>query len=248
MDKRHSGKTAIVTGAAQGIGEAIARRLAADGARVVVSDINADGAKKVAKSLPNDAIAITCDISNPDHVAALHAEVEKKANGVDILVNNAAIVPFIAWDDVDLAHWRKLIDVNLTGVFLMCRAATDQMRRLGRKGKVINIASNTFFAGTPNMAAYVAAKGGVIGFTRALATELGKHGINVNAISPGLMESDGVKASPHNNAFDFVGMLQALPGKGQPAEIGGTVSFLASDDANWITGQTINVDAGMVRW
>ncbi len=248
MDKRHSGKTAIVTGAAQGIGEAIARRLADDGARVVVSDINADGAQKVAKSLPHDAIAITCDISNPDQVAALHAEVEKRANGVDILVNNAAIVPFIAWDDVDLTHWRKLIDVNLTGVFLMCRAATDQMRRLGRKGKVINIASNTFFAGTPNMAAYVAAKGGVIGFTRALATELGKHGINVNAISPGLMESDGVKASPHNNAFDFVGMLQALPGKGQPAEIGGTVSFLASDDANWITGQTINVDAGMVRW
>lgn len=248
MSKKHSGKTAIVTGAAQGIGEAIARRLAEDGARVVVSDVNTKGAEKVAKSLPHDAFAVTCDVSNPDQVAALHAEVEKKARGVDILVNNAAIVPFIAWDDVDLAHWRKLIDVNLTGVFLMCRAASDQMRKQGRKGRIINIASNTFFAGTPNMAAYVAAKGGVIGFTRALATELGKHGINVNAISPGLMESDGVKASPHNNAFDFVGMLQALPGKGQPAEIGGVVSFLASDDAKWITGQTINVDAGMVRW
>lgn len=248
MSKRHSGKTVIVTGAAQGIGEAIARRLAEDGARVVVSDVNTKGAEKVAKSLPHDAFAVTCDVSNPDQVAALHAEVEKKAKGVDILVNNAAIVPFIAWDDVDLAHWRKLIDVNLTGVFLMCRAASDQMRKLGRKGRIINIASNTFFAGTPNMAAYVAAKGGVIGFTRALATELGKHGINVNAISPGLMESDGVKASPHNNAFDFVGMLQALPGKGQPAEIGGVVSFLASEDAKWITGQTINVDAGMVRW
>lgn len=248
MSKKHSGKTAIVTGAAQGIGEAIARRLADDGARVVVSDVNGAGAEKVAKSLPNDAFAVTCDVSNPDQVAALHAEVEKKAKGVDILVNNAAIVPFIAWDDVDLAHWRKLIDVNLTGVFLMCRAASDQMRKHGRQGRIINIASNTFFAGTPNMAAYVAAKGGVIGFTRALATELGKHGINVNAISPGLMESDGVKASPHNNAFDFVGMLQALPGKGQPVEIAGVASFLASDDAKWITGQTINVDAGMVRW
>lgn len=248
MSNRHTGKTAIVTGAAQGIGEAIARRLAEDGARVVVSDVNATGALKVAKSLPNGAFAVTCDVSDPAQVTALHAEVEKQANGVDILVNNAAIVPFIAWDDVDLAHWRKLIDVNLTGVFLMCRAASDQMRKHGRKGRIINIASNSFFAGTPNMAAYVAAKGGVIGFTRALATELGKHGINVNAIAPGLMELDGVKASPHNNAFDFVGMLQALPGKGQPGEIGGVASFLASDDAQWITGQTINVDAGMVRW
>src|SRR4029079_14295274 len=120
MGKRHSGKTAIVTGAAQGIGEAIARRLAEDGARVVVSDINTKGAEKVAKSLPHDAFAVTCDVSDPEQVKALHAEVEKKAKGVDILVNNAAIVPFIAWDDVDLAHWRKLIDVNLTGVFLMC--------------------------------------------------------------------------------------------------------------------------------
>jgi pyridoxal 4-dehydrogenase len=120
MSKKHSGKTAIVTGAAQGIGEAIARRLAEDGARVVVSDINAKGAEKVAKSLPHEAFAVTCDISNPEQVAALHAEVEKKAKGVDILVNNAAIVPFIAWDDVDLAHWRKLIDVNLTGVYLLC--------------------------------------------------------------------------------------------------------------------------------
>ncbi len=113
---------------------------------------------------------------------------------------------------------------------------------------MINIASNTFFAGTPNMAAYVASKGGVIGFTRAAATELGKHGITVNAVSPGLTESDGVKASPHVNAFDFVGMLQALPGRGQPEDIADAVAFLASDDARWMTGQTINVDAGMVRW
>jgi pyridoxal 4-dehydrogenase len=122
------------------------------------------------------------------------------------------------------------------------------MRAAGIKGRVINIASNTFFAGTPNMAAYVASKGGVIGFTRAAATELGKHGITVNALSPGLIESDGVKASPHNNAFDFVGMLQALPGRGQPEHIADAVAFLASDDARWMTGQTLNVDAGMVRY
>ena len=131
---------------------------------------------------------------------------------------------------------------------MMIRAVTDKMRASGVKGRVINIASNSFFAGTPNMAAYVASKGGVIGLTRAAATELGKHGITVNALSPGLVESDGVKQSPHINAFDFVGMLQAIPGRGQPEDIADVVSFLASDDARWITGQTLNVDAGMVRY
>jgi pyridoxal 4-dehydrogenase len=98
------------------------------------------------------------------------------------------------------------------------------------------------------MAAYVAAKGGVFAFTRALATELGKYGINVNAVTPGLTESDGVKASPHNDSFGFVETLQAIPGRGQPEDIAAAVAFLASDDARFITGQTLNVDGGMVRW
>ena len=244
MSKRLDGRTAIVTGAAQGIGKAIATRLAADGATVIVSDINAEGAKAAAAAIGHGAVAIAADISSPEDVARL----VKKAGPVDILINNAAIVPFIAWDDIDLAHWRRLIDVNLTGTYMMTRAVTDAMRAANLKGRVINIASNTFFAGTPNMAAYVASKGGVIGFTRVAATELGKYGITVNALAPGLVESDGVKASPHVNAFDFVGMLQAMPGRGQPEHIADVVAFLASDDARWITGQTLNVDAGMVRW
>ena len=243
MSRKLDGRTAIVTGAAQGIGRAIAARLAADGAKVIVSDMNAAGAEAAAKAIGLGAIAIACDISKPEDVANLVA----KAGPVHVLVNNAAIVPFIAWDDIDLAHWRRLIDVNLTGTYMMTRAVTDKMRAAGIKGRIINIASNTFFAGTPNMAAYVASKGGVIGFTRAAATELGKHGITVNALSPGLIESDGVKASPHANAFDFVGMLQALPGRGQPEDIADAVAFLASDDARWMTGQTLNVDAGMIR-
>ena len=248
MTGKLAGKTAVITGAAQGIGKAIAARLAADGATVVVSDMNASGAEAVAKEIGGAAYAVGADISDPVAVKALFDTVQDRSGGVDIIVNNASIVPFTAWDDVDLAHWRKIIDVNLTGTFIVTRAATDQMRANAKPGRVISIASNTFFAGTPNMAAYVAAKGGVIGFTRALATELGKHGITANAVTPGLVESDGVKVSPHVNAFDFVGMLQALPGRGQPEHIADVVAFLASEDARWITGQTINVDAGMVRW
>lgn len=247
MSGRLSGRTALVTGAAQGIGKAIAARLAADGATVVVSDINAEGAAAAAAAIGHGAFAIAADISDPDAVAALFAQIDDRTGGVDVLVNNASIVPFVAWDDVDLAHWRKIIDVNLTGTFIVTRAATDQMRARKKAGRVISIASNTFFAGTPNMAAYVAAKGGVIGFTRALATELGQHGITANAVTPGLIESEGVKTSPHNGAFDFVEMLQAVKGKGQPEHIADVVSFLASDDARWMTGQTINVDAGMIR-
>jgi pyridoxal 4-dehydrogenase len=247
MADRLAGKTALVTGAAQGIGKAIATRLAADGATVIVSDINAAGAEAAAAVIGGIARAFAADISDPASVMALFKEIQSSTRGLDILVNNASIVPFIAWDDVDLDHWRKIIDVNLTGTFIVTRAATDQMRAAGKAGRVISIASNTFFAGTPNMAAYVAAKGGVIGFTRALATELGKYGITANAVTPGLIESDGVKASPHNEAFGFVETLQAMKGKGQPEHIADVVAFLASEDARWITGQTLNVDAGMVR-
>ncbi len=247
MTGKLDGKSAIVTGAAQGIGKAIASRLAQDGARVVIADINGEGAKAAASEIGHGAVGVACDVSDPAAVEAL-IEGAARDGAPDILVNNAAIVPFIAWDDVDLDHWRKIIDVNLTSVFLTCRKATDMMRAAGRKGTIVNIASNTFFAGTPNMAAYVASKGGVIGFTRALATEVGKYGINVNAVSPGLTESDGVKASPHNEAFGFVEMLQAMPGKGQPEQIASVVAFLCSEDAGWMTGQTVNVDAGMIRW
>ncbi|MBS3649333.1 SDR family oxidoreductase [Pseudaminobacter sp. 19-2017] len=247
MTDRLAGKTALVTGAAQGIGRAIAARLAADGATVIISDVNAAGGAAAAKAIGGKALALAADVSDEASVKALFKEIEAKTGGVDILVNNASIVPFIAWDDVDLAHWQKIISVNLTGAFLVTRAATDQMRANKKPGRVISISSNTFFAGTPNMAAYVAAKGGVIGLTRALATELGQHNITVNAVTPGLIESDGVKASPHNEAFGFVEMLQAVKGKGQPEHIADVVAFLASDDARWITGQTLNVDAGMVR-
>jgi pyridoxal 4-dehydrogenase len=241
-----AGRTAIVTGAAQGIGAAIAAQLAEQGATVVVADINAGGATALADSLGGSSIALEVDVGDESSVAALHAAVLERTGRIDILVNNAAIVPFTPWDDVDFAEWRRIMRVNLDGVYLMSRASSASMRAAGY-GRIVNLASNTFFAGTPNMAAYVAAKGGVIGFTRALATELGPYGITVNAVSPGLTASDGVMASPHAEAFEFVGMLQAIKRRAVPADIAPAVVFLAGEEASWITGSTVNVDGGHVR-
>jgi pyridoxal 4-dehydrogenase len=241
-----AGRTAIVTGAAQGIGAAIAANLAEAGATVVATDINAEGAAAVAAKIGDPSFALRADVGDPASVAALHAEVTGRTGRIDILVNNAAIVPFIAWDDVDFDTWRKILRVDLDGVYLMSRASSDVMRGRGY-GRIVNIASNTFFAGTPNMAPYVAAKGGVIGFTRALATELGPYGITVNAVSPGLTASEGVLSSPHADAFDFVGTLQALKRRAVPDDIAPAVTFLASEEAGWVTGSTVNVDGGHIR-
>jgi pyridoxal 4-dehydrogenase len=241
-----TGRTAIVTGAARGIGFAIAARLAAGGATVAIADISEGAGEQAAAKLGGPCFAVTTDVGDTAAVAALHAEVVRRTGQIDILVNNAAIVPFVAWDDVDFDGWRRIMRVNLDGVYLMCRASSDEMRKRGY-GRIVNIASNTFFAGTPNMAPYVAAKGGVIGFTRALATELGAHGITVNAVSPGLTASEGVMDSPHAGAFDFVATLQALKGRGTPDDIAPAVAFLASEQAGWITGSTLNVDGGHVR-
>jgi pyridoxal 4-dehydrogenase len=241
-----TGRTAIVTGAAQGIGAAVARLLAARGAQVVVADINEKGGAEVATALGEPSYAVGVDVGDEAAVAALHEEVISRSGQIDVLVNNAALVPFIAWDDIDFAEWRRTMRVNLDGLYLMCRASSAHMRERGY-GRIVNLASNTFFAGTPNMAAYVASKGGVIGFTRALATELGGYGITVNAVSPGLTASEGVLNSRHAEAFDFVGTLQALKGRATPDAIAPAVVFLASEEAGWITGSTVNADGGHVR-
>ena len=242
-----SGQTAIVTGAAQGIGAAVARLLAARGARVVVADINEKGAAELAAELGEPSYAAAVDVGDPASVAALHAEVISRAGQIDVLVNNAAILQFTAWDDVDFEEWRAIMRVNLDGFYLMSRASSAHMRERGY-GRIVNLASNAFFTAPPSMAAYVAAKGGVIGFTRALATELGGYGITVNAVSPGLTLTEGTRGTPHEDAFSFVEPAQALAGRATADDIAPAVVFLASPEARWITGSVLNADGGAVRY
>jgi len=238
------GRVAIVTGAGQGIGRAIAEKLRAEGASVVVADKNSETAEKTAAEI--GGTAHVTDVSDPDQVSALIAAAAGQFGTIDILVNDAAIVPFVPWEDLDFAEWRRVMSVNIDGVFLMCKAVYPHMKAAGY-GRIVNIASNVVTAGTPNMAHYVSSKGAVFAFTRSLATEVGVHGITVNAVAPGLTASEGVLASPHAEAFDFVVSLQSIPRRGVPADIAPAVAFLASEEAHWITGQMLTADGGHTR-
>lgn len=244
MDKLE-GRVAIVTGGAQGIGRAIVDKLAAEGAKVVIADIAADKADEAARAV--SGLAVPTDISDPGQVSRLVGRTVEEHGRVDVLVNNAAIVPFTPWDDIDFAEWRRIMSVNLDGTFLVTRAASDEMRK-NEYGRIVNIASNSMVAGTPNLAHYMASKGGVFALTRALATELGKYGITVNSVAPGLTSNENTDRSPHADAYDFVQMLQAIPRRGVSADIAPAVAFLASEEAGWVTGQMLVVDGGHVRW
>jgi pyridoxal 4-dehydrogenase len=224
-------RVAIVTGAAQGIGKAVADKLADEGATVVGVDVQPGVTKQA-------------DVSKEDDVKRFVDEAVAEHGKLDVLVNVAAIVPFTPWDEVDFAEWRRIMAVNLDGTFLTNHYASKPMRDAGY-GRIVNIASNVILAGTPNLAHYVASKGGVFAFTRALARELGKDGITVNAVAPGLTETEGVMASPHKEAFEFVQMLQCIPRRGVASDIAPSVAFLASEEAGWVTGQLLVADGGM---
>jgi NAD(P)-dependent dehydrogenase (short-subunit alcohol dehydrogenase family) len=246
MMKRFEGRVAVVSGAAQGMGKAVALRLGQEGATVIAADINGKGAEATAKEIGGKSFGQQTDIGDPASVKALFDAVAKTGK-LDVLVNVAAIVPFVKWDELTFEEWRRVARVNFDGLYLMCKAGSDLMRK-NNYGRIVNFGSNSMLAGTPNMAHYVATKGGVFSFTRALATELGAYKITANTVMPGLVDTEGVQATPHKEAFGFVDMLQAIKGKGVPADIVPAVAFLASEEAHWITGQALNVDAGMARW
>ncbi|MGD9606194.1 MAG: SDR family NAD(P)-dependent oxidoreductase [Leucobacter sp.] len=241
---QHDKRVAIVTGSAQGIGEAIARRIAQNDVTVVIADVNAEKGQKVAEGL--GGLFVQTDVSDPAAVQNLVDTTVGQYGRIDILVNDAAIVPFVAWEDLTFEEWRRVMAVNVDGLFLVTKAVSKVMAEAGY-GRIVNIASNTFVAGTPNANHYVSGKGATVGFTRSLATELGKDGITVNAVAPGLTESEGVKAGPHNEGFGYVVPMQAFDRKGQPEDIAPAVAFLTTEEAGWVTGQLLVVDGGHTR-
>ena len=223
------GQVAIITGGSQGIGRGIAERLEADGASVEILDL--------AGSPP-------VDVTDERAVGTAVAGILDRRGRVDILVNNAGVYPHLPFDELDFAEWRRVLALNLDAAFLCSHAVYPALKERGY-GRIVNISSAAVHVAPPEMAHYLASKAGLIGLTRSLAAEAGAHGITVNAITPGFIETPGVLADPDElELFDVIVAEQAVPRRGQPADIAECVAYLASPAASFITGQTVNVDGG----
>jgi NAD(P)-dependent dehydrogenase (short-subunit alcohol dehydrogenase family) len=240
------GQTALVTGAARGLGYATARRLGEEGARVALLDRDGDSLSAAAEELARDGLdvsAFAADVTDENAVRSVAAELLAGHGRIDVLVNNAGIYPHRPFEELTFAEWRHVLAVNLDGVYICARAVYPAMRERGY-GRIVNVSSATFFIGYPGLTAYVASKGGIIGFTRALASEAGPHGITVNAVTPGLVATEGVLEGEEAGLFDEIVPEQAVPRRGEPEDIAACIAYLASPAAGFITGQTVNVDGG----
>jgi 2-dehydro-3-deoxy-L-rhamnonate dehydrogenase (NAD+) len=240
-----TGQTAIVTGAATGLGEAIARRLAASGATVAIADRDEKGAVQVAAEV--NGFALPVDITSDTSVRAAVAQVMERQGRIDILVNNAGIAGKAApvWDQNDY-DWQTIIAINLTGVFQFCRAVLPHMRER-RYGRIVNIASIAGKEGNPNMSPYSATKAGVIGFTKSIGKEVATEGITCNAVAPAVIRTKILEQlTPQQVAY----MTDRIPMKrtGEPDEIAAVVQFLCSPDASFVTAQCYDASGGRATY
>lgn len=243
-----TGKTALVTGASRGIGRAIALELASQGANIAVNyagnEAKAEEVVKEAEKLGVKAMKIQANVAQNDEVQAMIKSVIKEFGSLDILVNNAGVTKDNLLMRMKEEEFDQVIDINLKGVFLCTKAVTRQMMKQ-RAGKIINVASIVGVSGNPGQANYVAAKAGVIGMTKSVALELASRNVHVNAVAPGFIATDMTDALTEEQQKAIMDLVP-LAKFGQPEDVAKVVRFLASDDANYITGQTIHIDGGMV--
>ena len=247
MSGRLSGRFAVVTGAGQGLGEAIAVRLAREGATgIVVNDLNAETAGRTAeqvKAAGARALAIAGSVTDEAFVAELMERAVKEMGSVDVLVNNAGITRDKLMKDMSAADFDAVVNLNLRGTFLCCKYGTPPM--VAKKwGRVINMSSRAHL-GNKGLVNYSASKAGVIGLTRALSLELGKFGVTVNTIAPGIIATPGVTSLPHyQNLLERVAPTLPIPRLGTPEDVAAVAAFLAGGEAGYITGETIHVSGG----